>query len=102
MSSGELGPPDANYLADDLTWYECGIIEWQVKQLAGKSVFAKNISSLLRWNNQEIVILNKLYQVSLRFQVYFFLFHVVLNFILENGHDIQDVFLFGFQGLQLL
>jgi DUF1680 family protein len=27
---GELGPPDGNYLAEDLTWYECGIIEWRV------------------------------------------------------------------------
>ncbi len=28
---GELGPPDANYLAADLTWYEGGIIEWTVE-----------------------------------------------------------------------
>lgn len=27
---GALGPPDGNYLAQDLTWYECGIIEWRV------------------------------------------------------------------------
>ena len=27
---GELGPPDANYLAEDLTWYEGGVIEWRV------------------------------------------------------------------------
>ena len=28
---GELGPPDGNYLDEDLTWYECGIIEWRVE-----------------------------------------------------------------------
>lgn len=28
---GELGPPDGNYLPENLTWYECGIIEWVVK-----------------------------------------------------------------------
>lgn len=27
---GRLGPPDANYLRDDLTWYEGGVIEWRV------------------------------------------------------------------------
>lgn len=27
---GGLGPPDGNYLGKDLTWYECGIIEWRV------------------------------------------------------------------------
>jgi uncharacterized protein len=27
---GQLGPPDANYLREDLTWYEGGIIEWKV------------------------------------------------------------------------
>jgi DUF1680 family protein len=27
---GELGPPDANYLHEDLTWYEGGVIEWRV------------------------------------------------------------------------
>jgi hypothetical protein len=27
---GKLGPPDGNYLQDDLTWYEGGVIEWQV------------------------------------------------------------------------
>lgn len=27
---GVLGPPDANYLAEDLTWYEGGVIEWRV------------------------------------------------------------------------
>jgi DUF1680 family protein len=27
---GELGPPDANYLNEDLTWYEGGVIEWRV------------------------------------------------------------------------
>jgi uncharacterized protein len=27
---GEIGPPDANYLKEDLTWYEGGIIEWKV------------------------------------------------------------------------
>ena len=25
-----LGPPDGNYLREDLTWYEGGIIEWRV------------------------------------------------------------------------
>ncbi len=30
-SQGELGPPDGNYLPGDITWYECGIIEWQVE-----------------------------------------------------------------------
>jgi len=27
---GELGPPDANYLTEDVTWYEGGVIEWRV------------------------------------------------------------------------
>jgi hypothetical protein len=27
---GRLGPPDGNYLREDLTWYEGGIIEWRV------------------------------------------------------------------------
>jgi hypothetical protein len=27
---GQLGPPDANYLNEDLTWYEGGLIEWRV------------------------------------------------------------------------
>ena len=27
---GELGPPDANYLHEDITWYEDGVIEWRV------------------------------------------------------------------------
>jgi DUF1680 family protein len=27
---GTLGPPDGNYLIQDLTWYEGGIIEWRV------------------------------------------------------------------------
>jgi uncharacterized protein len=27
---GKIGPPDANYLAEDLTWYEGGVIEWKV------------------------------------------------------------------------
>ena len=27
---GQLGPPDANYLDEDLTWYEGGLIEWRV------------------------------------------------------------------------
>jgi uncharacterized protein len=27
---GGLGPPDGNYLSEDLTWYEGGIIEWRV------------------------------------------------------------------------
>jgi DUF1680 family protein len=29
---GALGPPDGNYMAQDFTWYECGIIEWRVNQ----------------------------------------------------------------------
>lgn len=29
---GALGPPDGNYLTQDLTWYECGIIEWRVNR----------------------------------------------------------------------
>jgi hypothetical protein len=29
---GDLGPPDGNYLTEDLTWYECGIIEWRVNR----------------------------------------------------------------------
>lgn len=27
---GLLGPPDANWLSDDFTWYEGGVIEWRV------------------------------------------------------------------------
>ena len=27
---GTLGPPDGNYLNEDLTWYEGGVIEWRV------------------------------------------------------------------------
>jgi hypothetical protein len=27
---GTLGPPDGNYLREDLTWFECGLIEWRV------------------------------------------------------------------------
>ncbi|MGD0868061.1 MAG: beta-L-arabinofuranosidase domain-containing protein [Bryobacteraceae bacterium] len=27
---GDLGPPDANYLPQDVTWYEGGVIEWRV------------------------------------------------------------------------
>jgi DUF1680 family protein len=27
---GTLGPPDGNYLTQDLTWYEGGVIEWRV------------------------------------------------------------------------
>jgi DUF1680 family protein len=27
---GELGPPDANYLTADETWYEGGLIEWRI------------------------------------------------------------------------
>jgi hypothetical protein len=27
-----LGPPDGNYLTEDLTWYECGVIEWAVNR----------------------------------------------------------------------
>ena len=29
---GELGPPDANYLKEDLVWYEGGVIEWRVQR----------------------------------------------------------------------
>ena len=25
-----LGPPDGNYLDEDVTWYECGVIEWSM------------------------------------------------------------------------
>jgi hypothetical protein len=28
--TGDLGPPDANYLQQDLTWYEGGVIQWRV------------------------------------------------------------------------
>lgn len=28
IKKGDLGPPDANYLRQDCTWYEGGIIEW--------------------------------------------------------------------------
>jgi len=31
FKKGELGPPDGNYMPEDTTWYETGIIEWQVK-----------------------------------------------------------------------
>jgi DUF1680 family protein len=31
---GTLGPPDANYLDRDLTWYEGGLIEWKVNAAA--------------------------------------------------------------------
>jgi hypothetical protein len=27
---GPLGPPDGNYLKEDLVWYECGLVEWTV------------------------------------------------------------------------
>ena len=30
IKKGKLGPPDANYLTEDLTWYEGGVIEWSV------------------------------------------------------------------------
>ena len=30
FKKGELGPPDANYLKEDVVWHECGIIEWKV------------------------------------------------------------------------
>ena len=30
FKKGELGPPDGNYMPTDMTWYETGIIEWQV------------------------------------------------------------------------
>ncbi|TFH35237.1 MAG: glycoside hydrolase family 127 protein, partial [Bacteroidia bacterium] len=30
FKKGELGPPDGNYMPGDVTWYETGIIEWQV------------------------------------------------------------------------
>ena len=30
--TGELGPPDANWIrGEDFVWYECGIIEWRVQ-----------------------------------------------------------------------
>ena len=32
FKKGELGPPDANYLADDLIWYEGGIIEIRISR----------------------------------------------------------------------
>jgi len=28
---GSLGPPDGNYLTQDLTWYEGGVIEWRIQ-----------------------------------------------------------------------
>ena len=28
--SGEIGPPDAMFIADDIAWREAGVIEWQV------------------------------------------------------------------------
>ncbi len=31
FKKGELGPPDGNYMPENTTWYECGIIEWSVK-----------------------------------------------------------------------
>ncbi|MBN1386833.1 MAG: glycoside hydrolase family 127 protein [Bacteroidales bacterium] len=31
FKKGELGPPDGNYMPEDVIWYECGIIEWIVK-----------------------------------------------------------------------
>jgi hypothetical protein len=31
FKKGELGPPDGNYMPENTTWYECGIIEWVVK-----------------------------------------------------------------------
>ncbi len=33
---GTLGPPDGNYLTQDLTWYEGGVIEWRVNPPAGR------------------------------------------------------------------
>jgi hypothetical protein len=29
---GDLGPPDANYMKEDLVWYEAGVIEWRVNK----------------------------------------------------------------------
>jgi hypothetical protein len=29
--AGDIGPPDALFLSKDMTWRECGIIEWRVK-----------------------------------------------------------------------
>jgi len=29
--AGDIGPPDALFLSKDITWRECGIIEWRVK-----------------------------------------------------------------------
>ncbi len=36
---GELGPPDANYLTEDITWHEGGIIECKImkKNKAGEN-----------------------------------------------------------------
>ena len=31
FKKGELGPPDGNYMPENTTWYECGIIEWVVR-----------------------------------------------------------------------
>jgi uncharacterized protein len=33
---GTLGPPDGNYLTEDFTWYEGGVIEWRVNPPAVK------------------------------------------------------------------
>ena len=30
--TGKLGPPDGNYLSEDLTWFEGGVIEWTVER----------------------------------------------------------------------
>ncbi len=33
---GTLGPPDGNYLTQDLTWHEGGVIEWRVNTQIGR------------------------------------------------------------------
>jgi hypothetical protein len=32
-----LGPPDSNYMSQDLTWYEGGVIEWRVNAAPSSS-----------------------------------------------------------------
>jgi hypothetical protein len=36
--TGELGPPDANYLKEDCTWYEGGIIEWSINDNQAEAI----------------------------------------------------------------
>ncbi len=33
---GALGPPDGNYMTQDLTWFETGIVEWRVNPAAAR------------------------------------------------------------------